>query len=123
MFLLEEGLGIRVRIEEGIDNNRYFVEILREWIRRRVQNQLNGDVEITGIGLSAVESKSIGGVPKDSEMDRKIAIWMWMEKRCFFFYLFHLFFVSGPFYSFLSLHPPRFLEPRRRIEAPMERWS
>ncbi|CAO4375869.1 unnamed protein product [Caenorhabditis nigoni] len=35
-------------------------------------------VEITGHGLSAVESKSVRGVPKDSE--KKSEIWMWMER-------------------------------------------
>ncbi|CAO4375872.1 unnamed protein product [Caenorhabditis nigoni] len=36
-------------------------------------------VEITGIGLSTIESKSIRGVPKDSE--KKSEIWMWVERR------------------------------------------
>ncbi|PIC49698.1 hypothetical protein B9Z55_008222 [Caenorhabditis nigoni] len=41
---------------------------LEEWIRRKAPaKQGNGDVEITGIGLSAVESKSIRGVPKGPE--------------------------------------------------------
>ncbi|CAO4375868.1 unnamed protein product [Caenorhabditis nigoni] len=53
---------------------------LEEFIRRRVQNHRNGDVEITGIGLSSVESKSIRGVPKNSEMEKK-HIRMLMERR------------------------------------------